>query len=64
MTMGLQGQLVPRRFVGGDCVAVAQGGAIRQIFSRPDHFSLTYMTRKGRGRYRKPPLRMRVSVYV
>ena len=22
------------------------------------------MTRKGRGRYRKPPLRMRVSMYV
>ena len=41
-----------------------QGHAIRQIFSCPDHFSLTYMTRKGRGRYRKPPLRMRVSVYV
>ena len=27
-------------------------------------FSLIYMARKGRGRYRKPPLRMRVSVYV
>ena len=41
-----------------------QGGAMRQFFSRPDTFPLIYMTSKGRGRYRKPPLRMRVSMYV
>ena len=41
-----------------------QGGAMRQFFSRTDTFSLIYMTSKGRGRYRKPPLRMRVSMYV
>ena len=37
---------------------------MRQFFSRPGTFPLIYMTSKGRGRYRKPPLRMRVSMYV
>ena len=46
------------------CPHCPQGATIRQFFSGPYHFSFTYITRKGRRRYRKPPLWMGVSVYV